>query len=251
MSYVQYELRDHVATITINRPDRLNALGSDIVRGLAEAWRRFQADDQARVAVLTGVGRAFCVGEDLKEAVEANRAGAGYDAERDLYTAGQIDKLVITAVNGYALGGGLALVARSDLRVAASTATFQNAGIIRGWLGGFVPCVTQGLTEPVAAALALGNVIDAQLAHRAGFVNRVVEPESLLDEAQGWARRICELPPLAVRETVRLLHRHRPSLDAALTARLAEINAWLGTTEDAMESRRSFVEKRKPVYHAR
>lgn len=251
MPYVEYDLRDHVATITINRPDRMNALGRDIVRGLTDAWQRFHEDDSARVAILTGTGRAFCVGEDLKESVEANRAGAAYEVERDLYWNGKIDKLVIAAVNGYALGGGLALVSRSDLRVAASTAIFQNAGILRGWVGGFEPCVTQGLTYPAGAALALGDRIDARQAYALGLVNRVVELDQLLPEARAWAARIAELPPLAVRETVRLLHQVRPALDAQQQAKLAEANDWLATTEDAMESRRSFVEKRPPVYHAR
>lgn len=251
MVYVDYEVRDHIATITINRPDRLNALGSDVVRGLAEAWRRYAADDEAWVAILTGTGRAFCVGEDLKEAVAANRAGAGYEAEQDLYRNGQIDKLVIAAVNGFALGGGLALVARSDLRVAASTARFQNAGILRGWVGGFTPTVTQGVTSPVAADLALGGTVDAAEAYRIGFVNRVVEPDRLLDETRAWAARIAALPPLAVRETVKMLHQVRPDLSPDAARLVAEANAWLGTTEDAMESRRSFVEKRAPVYQGR
>ena len=251
MAYVEYDLRDHVATIAINRPDRMNALGSDVVRGLAEAWQRFQRDDDAWIAILTGTGRAFCVGEDLKESVEQNTVGAAYGAAHDPYRAGEIDKLVIAAVNGYALGGGLALVGQSDLRVAASTARFQNAGILRGWVGGFTPCVTQGLSYPAAADLALGRMIDAQEAHALGFVNRVVEPDHLMAETRALASRIAELPPLAVRETVRLLHRVRSALSPEMNDRLAETNAWLATTADAMESRRSFVEKRPPVYQAR
>lgn len=251
MSFVDYEVRNHIATITLNRPDRLNALGSDIVRGLAAAWRRFAADDDVWIAILTGTGRAFCVGEDLKESVEANKAGVGYEAERDLYRSGEIDKLVIAAVNGHALGGGLALVGQSDLRVAASTARFQNAGILRGWVGGFTPTVTQGVTAPFAADLALGGTLDAQEAYRIGFVNRVVETERLMDETRAWAETIAALPPLAVRETVKMLHKVRPTLTPEVTTLVADANAWLGTTDDAMESRRSFVEKRPPVYHGR
>lgn len=251
MAYVEYEKTGHVVTITMNRPERMNAMGVELMTQLAEAFIKYRDDDDAWVAILTGAGRAFCAGEDLKEAVERGKPGLPPLPVRDPFREEELDKLVIAAVNGYALGGGYVMASKADLRIAAESATFEISEIIRAWVGGFRYGVNQGLSYAHAAELVLGERITAQRAFEMGFVNRVVPDADLMKEATAWAERICELPPLAVRETVRLLHQTKWRMTPEQMRDFNEANKMLAATEDAMESRRSFVEKRKPVYHGR
>ena len=251
MAYVEYEKSDHIVTITMNRPERMNAMGVELMTQLAEAFVQYRDDDDAWVAILTGRGRAFCAGEDLKEAVERGKPGLPPLPVRDPFREEELDKLVIAAVNGYALGGGYVMASKADLRIAAESAQFEISEIVRAWVGGFRYGINQGLTYPHAAELVLGERISARRAFEMGFVNKVVPDQNLMSEARAWAERICALPPLAVRETVKLLHATKPRMSPEMLQEFNEINQMLARTEDAMESRRSFVEKRKPVYKGR
>lgn len=251
MAYVEYEKTGHVVTITMNRPERMNAMGLELMTQLAEAFTNYRDDNDAWVAILTGRGRAFCAGEDLKEAVERGKPGLPPLPIRNPFREGELDKLVMAAVNGWALGGGYVMTSQCDLRIAAESAIFEISEIHRAWIGGARHGINQGLTYAHAAELCLGERITARRAFEMGFINRVVPDADLMKEATAWAERICSLPPLAVRETVRFLHRIRPQLSAEQFKEFNEANQMLAQTEDAMESRRSFVEKRPPVYHGR
>lgn len=251
MAYVEYEKSGHVVTITMNRPERMNAMGLELMTQLAEAFTQYQNDDDAWVAILTGRGRAFCAGEDLKEAVERGTPGLPPLPVRNPFREDALDKLVIAAVNGWALGGGYVMASQADLRIAAEGAIFEISEIHRAWIGGFRHGINQGLTYAHAAELVLGERISARRALEMGFVNKVVPDVDLMKEATAWAEKICTLPPLAVRETVKLLHRIKPRMAPDHFQEFTDANQMLAKTEDAMESRRSFVEKRPPVYKGR
>src|ERR1700675_1946763 len=129
MAFVETERRGQVMVVRMNRPERLNALGQELRTGLADAWCEFRDSDQLEVAIFTGTGRAFCAGEDMKESVARGAAGSTAASARleNPYNDGTLDKPVIVAINGFAMGGGFKLVERADLRVAVRGATFESS----------------------------------------------------------------------------------------------------------------------------
>ena len=251
MDVVTYERRGHLAIITLNRPDQLNALNRALVQGLAEAWTRYQAEDDAWIAILTGRGRAFCAGRDIKERQAEGEVGTGLPKStvRDPFWKDELEKPTIAAVNGPALGGGFFLAARADLRVAAESATFQITEVVRGSLAGFHIGTWHNLPSGIAAELAVGETLTARRAYEVGFVNRLVPDGQALPAAIQWAEGILERPPLAVDYNLRLARRLR-------TRRVPDViweqaKAWqaeLVRGHDLNESFRAFLERRKPVY---
>ena len=256
MAVVEYEKKDHLVTITLNRPERLNAMGKELVIGMADAWTDFQNDDDAWVGIITGVGRAFCVGMDVKERAESGEKGLGIDpaGERDPYWQQKLNKPTISAVNGFAFGGGWFLAARADLRVGAESARFQVTEIVRGGTGDWAAQNVHSLPSAAAADVALGGIVTARRLYEVGYLNRVVADDQLLPAAHEMAQQLLQLPPLSVRYTVQLMHKLR-DLRAEQPPDVRELGQKLGKilreSEDGAEAVRSFVEKRKPVFHAR
>ncbi len=247
MSFVETERHGEVMVVRMNRPERLNALGQEMRSGLAAAWRAVRDSDDVEVAIFTGAGRAFCAGEDMKESVERGTVGSGGYVVDDPFMDGSLDKPVIAAINGFAMGGGFQLVERTDLRVAVPGAVFEVSEAKRWLLGGYNHGFLASLPHPIATEMALGFRFTAERLHQVGFLNRVVAPEALLPAALEMAEHILTLPPAARVNTVHMMRQMRPRVPPPLE-RLARRLHEHGAKEDLLESRRAFAEKRKPNF---
>jgi (E)-benzylidenesuccinyl-CoA hydratase len=261
--------REHpgVALVTIDRPERANALDPATLRELAAAWRRIAGDPEIRCAVLTGAGeRVFCSGMDLRTTIPASqRLARGervseeeFEGLRSVATAllagFDLATPLVCAVNGHARAGGLDLMLAAEIRYAVPAATFALEEVALGLYptGNSTVLLPRQIPWVHAADLLLSaRPIDAARALRIGLVNEVVEPAELLPRAFATADAIAANAPLAVRETRRglreLLHL---SLDDAW-ARQEELGRPLRRTEDAAEGARAFLERRRPVWKGR
>jgi E-phenylitaconyl-CoA hydratase len=244
-----------IATICINRPDRLNALNAAAYEDLSNAWIRVRDDPKIRVAIITGAGeRSFCVGADLKDFVTAP-AGLPelwLTQKGQLLNRGlEVWKPIVAAVNGYCLGGGLTLLFATDIRVAVPEATFGLSEVKRGILpgNGGTQRVMANLPYPIAMEMILtGEPMDAATAARWGLVNRVVEREDLMDVAMQYATKLARNAPLAVQASKELAIRSR-DLDLDSGLRLEQVlNRVLQFTEDAVEGPLAFSERRPPAF---
>jgi enoyl-CoA hydratase/carnithine racemase len=254
--FVAYEQDGAVVTIRLDRPERMNSLSAALVRELDEAWRRFAADDEARVAIYTGTGKAFCAGMDVKEAAATAPEDVRVpEPPLTVFHAGDVAKPVVAAVNGYAIGGGFFDVLRCDLRVAAESAVFQLAEVMRSVMPHpLINGIAGAVPDCLVTELGLGRRISARRAHEIGIVNRVVPDEELMPEAHAMAREIAELPPLAVAAVLTGLRRSRSQRrddDGALQRWQEETTRTLLASEDYQEALASFLEKRPPTYRGR
>jgi enoyl-CoA hydratase/carnithine racemase len=254
-----YEVEDHVGVITLNRPEARNALTFELYALLEDTVR----ESEAWALVVTGAGRAFCSGDDVKqilggagptpeEFIQRSRNSGGLTPAADalLHT----DIPVIAAVNGAAVGWGMELALMADIRVASEHAKFGELFVVRG-----LCCDAPGLgrlaqlvgRERAAELLFTGEVIDAETAKDLGLVSRVVPHEQLLETALGIARKIAGNPPLAVRALKQGLRR-------TLDPDWRDVGSWAGKqiaalrkTEDSKEGVQAFLEKREPKYSGR
>ena len=244
-SEVLYEVADGIATITINRPDRLNAINASASVALFDAWHRFEADASASVAILSASGdRAFCVGRDLSEPAEGNFRIESFPI---IGASIDISKPTIAAVNGYALGGGFLFAQMCDLCVAAEHATFSipEARLGRGaaWATSLIDMLPARVAmEMLVTAAPMSAVRLCQL----GFVNAVVPLADLAQEARRMAGLIAANAPLSVRACRRLVHAvalqgRRPSAEEA-----EQMFAHVYASSDAQEGIAAFRERRKP-----
>ena len=256
-----YETIDHVAVLTMNRPERRNALSTELLDRLAEGFTRFDEDDSARVAILTGAGdKAFSAGGDLKEFAErglrsvhdANRTTGGRTRYPSATYSWEVSKPVIAAVNGFALAGGFMVALRCDLRVACEDAEF---GITEPLVGRAAPWAVPLLwSMPAAQGMELlltGCRISARRAYELGFVNRVVPREKLMESALDLAASIARNAPLTVKAHKELFYR---SMDVgrAVGFQIAdELCRPVYESEDCQEGQRAFAEKRPPRWQGR
>ena len=247
MSVVNIDIQSRIMLVQLNRPDRLNALGLELRTEMFAAYTEFNNNPDLEVSVLTGTGRAFCAGDDMKEVLERGAAGSENHPLSNPYSEWESAKPVIAAVNGFAMGGGFILVERSDLRVSVPSAMFEVSEAKRFLLGGYDHGYFAGLPHPIATEMALGFRFTAQRLYEVGFINRLVEPEELLPTAFGMAEHLLTLPPASRVNTVHMMRQMRPNVAPNLT-RLAAALHEHGDTSDQMESRMAFAEKRTPNF---
>jgi len=261
--HIKVDIDEHIGTVTLNRPERLNALGAGMREQLHQALLDMQENPDVRVIVLTGAGRAFCSGGDVKEMnerVESAGTPARQSVElqpmpgRILATLRAMPKPVIASVNGPAAGAGFNLALGCDMRIASERATFSQAFVRRGmhpsWGG------TWFLTRMLGTARAcelifLGDTVPAKQAAEWGLVNRVTPHDELAAETRHLARRLAEAPPVVIALAKRGIYRSTEyDLAAALEYETyAQRVVW--TTEDAAEGIKAFVEKRPPRFLGR
>jgi E-phenylitaconyl-CoA hydratase len=256
---VLYELDGHVATITYNRPEVLNAIDGEVRRDLNDAFSRFRDDPEAWVAIVTGAGRAFCAGADV-------RGGAGGSPVGDFpgtfwekptvnsFESGwEIFKPVIAAVNGHCLGYGLTLVTWCDFVIASTEARFgfPEVGLGTPTIVGAIRLPERIGWQYAMELLLTGDSIDAARAKEIGLAGWVVPPEDLLDEARALAGRLVRAAPLAARATkeVAVRSRHLSTVEAI---RFGEtMRKVAAATEDAAEGAAAAREGRAPVWRGR
>ena len=259
--YITYEKKEHVAYLTLNRPERLNAVCPPMRMELWDALRGFQQDPEAWVVILVGAGdRAFCAGADLKWRSEHPEGPQrpNYNVDRSFLPT-EIWKPMIAAVNGYAVGGGMEITLQCDIIVATESAQFGVPEIRHngGFAGaGGVLRLPRQIPYKIAMWMILsGQFMSARDMHRVGYVNEVVPPDKLMETAERYASALCEPPPIGVQTSkeVALRSLNLP-VDYPPTAwqyQWEAITARMRGSEDAQESRQAWLEKRKPVYHNR
>lgn len=248
---------DAIATITIDRPKAMNALDEATIDELGQAIAQIEADDTIRGVLITGEGRAFIAGADISKMPSMSPDDAKSFSVKGSQLFRKMETLpipVVAAVNGFALGGGCELMLACDFAIASTKAKFGqpevNLGIIAGFGG------TQRLSRKVPYGIAMellmnGDMIDAAEAHRIGLVNRVVEPEALIEETTNALKKILGRGPIAVANTKRAIQR---GLDMKIVDGLAEESRLFGecfASEDAREGVTAFIEKRPAAFKGR
>ncbi len=251
-------IEDGVATLTFNRPERMNALSTPIMQGLLEGLPRLAGDPTVRVVVLTGAGRAFCAGGDVKSMAEGGDSRSAAEATAHLRARMEVSRILhelpkptIAMINGPAAGAGLALALACDLRIAGASARLVTAFVKVGFSGDFGG--SYFLTRLVGTSKArelyfTGRPVDAEEALSLGLVNRVVPDDQLARATIELARSLAQGPQIALR----LMKQNMNFAESGGLADLLDIEAanqvQTGRTEDHREAARAFVEKRAPVF---
>ena len=260
---VLYQTDGPIATVTLNRPDRLNAMNRELITAAVEVFEKAASDPSVRVLILTGAGKGFCAGGDL-----AGFAGGEFkqpqplaqrvtELRRSMRTSQilrESDMVTIAAINGACAGAGFSWALACDLRYAAASAKFSSAFLNAGLSGDFGG--TYNLTRILGTAKArelylLAERFDATEAERIGLVSRTLPDAELMNHVRGVARKLADSAPIALREIKRNLNDAlRLSFSEALD-REAERHSFCGTTEDNTEAAKAFLEKRKPAFKGR
>ena len=252
MEQVLYRKEGHIAYISLNNPDSLNAINRKMVHELRDTWIDFRDDKNLWVAILTGEGKSFCAGADVKEMERGQwrfRQSLLFGDDRAGASNYDVFKPIVAAVHKHVVGAGFLLALESDIRIASEDALFS---VPEGKVN--VPTLLAPfLVDHMPRALAnelmfTGKPIDAARAYQNGIVNRVVPKDKLMETAQEFADRICELGPLSLWATKELLCRTR-NLDYNATVALIEhIATPVWNSKDSQEAKQAFIEKRKPVW---
>jgi enoyl-CoA hydratase/carnithine racemase len=256
-----YTKEGSIATITLNRPERLNAFTAAMTQGLMQAVEDANKDDEIRVIIITGAGRGFCSGLDLAAQAAGQGAGASNQARRPRISGSHlstlmlsIDKPIIACVNGPAIGWGFELALLCDIRIASDRAVLGDMHVKRGLVpdnGGHWLLPRLIGWAKACEIMFLGERMDAKEAERIGLVNKVVPDEELAQTTKEWATKIANNAPLAVQMSKKqmrlgLSSDYESNLEFSVFAQ-----GMLFQTEDFREGVRSFTEKREPVFKGR
>jgi len=247
LSVLLYQKDGGIAYITLNRPDKMNALNTDLINELAKTWVDFRDDDNLWVAILTGAGKAFCVGADYQSINDPGFTTTPIENP----SHHQIWKPVICAINGHALGRGMGLALGCDIRVAAEAAEFGCPEPKFGTVARvdvFEPYLPRGMASEL---LLMGDSISAQRAYELNLVNKVVPQEQLFNKATAIAERLCENAPLAVRGIKEMLTKNKDLSRTEADELFETIKTRVRRSEDRQEGMNAFKEKRKPIWQGR
>ena len=255
---IRVETKDGIAVVTVNRPDKLNALNEQVIDELTQAFRAIGADASVRAAILTGAGeKAFIAGADIAVLAKCDPVAAKENARKGQALTALIENLgkpVIAAINGFALGGGCEMAMACTLRVAVETAKFGQPEVKLGLICGYGG--SQRLPRLVGRGRALellltGDMIDAAEAHRIGLVNKISKKETLLADCEAIAKKVAAVGPLAVKYTIE-------AVDAGLSGSMAEgleleanLFGLCFSTQDMKEGTAAFLEKRPAKFQGR
>jgi enoyl-CoA hydratase/carnithine racemase len=264
---VMYEKADGVATITLNRPERMNAFTNTMIREWAQALEDARTDADVRAVIVTGAGRGFCAGADLRGGdvgLPSGDGGPPSAADRRNWLRDGVhnvprqvailDKPYIAAVNGPAVGAGMDMVSMTDIRIASEEARFAMSYVKVGLVPGDGGCYYLPRIVGLAKALELiwtGDFIDAQEALRIGYVSQVVPGDDLMNTAMSLARRIAEGPAVAIQLAKRLAYRGLNAEPIEALEAAGHAMAIVQSTEDSREGPRAFADKRAPQFKGR
>jgi enoyl-CoA hydratase/carnithine racemase len=252
MKHLIFEIKDRIGILRINRPEALNALNREVVSELDETMEMIRDDGDIAVLII-GSGDHFAAGADIKSMAELTAKEAEEFAFTDTFAKlANLEIPTIAAVEGFALGGGLELALACDLRIASKTAKMGFPEIKLGIMPGAGGTVR--VPRMIGAGLAkemifLGETIGAERAEQIGLVNKVVEPECLMDSAMDWAEKLCRKSSIALRTAKLTIQAGLDESELDQAVRIEQKNwAEMFDTEDQKEGMRAFIEKRMPVY---
>ena len=262
---IQYDVSDRVATITLNRPERMNSFSTALLSEWEHALRRAAEDEGVRAVIVTGAGRAFCAGADLQATGDDDRVlmvgrsaadrrnSLRYSVHRVPMAVQQLDKPYIAAINGVATGAGMDMASMADIRIASDHARFAmsyvNVGLIPGDGGAWLLQRIIG-TPKALEFIWSGELFNADRALELGYVTKVVPPDQLMEEARAYALRLANGPRIAIQLGKRLVYNAmNQTFPEALEAAQAAMTI-VQSTGDATEGLRAFLEKRKPDFSA-
>jgi enoyl-CoA hydratase/carnithine racemase len=255
-----YRIEENIAILTLNRPEAKNAFSPEMLT----LWRQFleeaKADNKVRVIILTGRGDTFCSGGDIQEMAEGKlrswdmKKFLWEGVHRIIFTLEDLDKPIIAAMNGAAMGAGLDMAIMCDLRVCSDRAKLSESYILLGLIPGdggayFLPRLT-GIGKALELLLT-GDVLSPQEAVEIGLVNRVVPHDRLMEETMILAERIASKPPLAIRMMKRAVYQAQASTLRGHLDYVSSQLALLSETQDHREAARSFLQKRKPIFEGK